>query len=115
MSEKIQEDEPGDNAALDITESVEDQQAAWLQAHPIRESPYTKADEDLKTFRRDFLKDCQPKEYRRLARKGELEAHLQSAADEARRFAEILVSQGTAPAQAWQWAIRVKLLESEMD
>ena len=79
------------------------------------ETEYTKGDEELKTYRLEYLRDCQNKEYRRLARKGLLDEHLQEMADAARAFAEDLIKRGEFPPQAWQWAIRVKLLDSEMD
>ena len=76
---------------------------------------YSKSDEELKTYALEYLRDCQNKEYRRLARKGLLEEHLQEQADAARAYAEDLIKQGQFPPQAWHWAIRVKLLDSEMD
>ena len=79
------------------------------------EPEYTKTDEDLIEYRRDYLRDCDRQEYRRLARKGQLDAYLQEKADECRRNAERLIKHGTFPPQAWHWAIRETLLETERD
>ena len=79
------------------------------------EPEYTKSDEELIEYRRNYLRDCDNKEYRRLARKGQLDDHLQEKADKCRANAEDMVEQGTFPPQAWHWAIRETLLESERD
>ncbi len=63
----------------------------------------------------EYRQDCKKKMYLELVRDGELEDHLQDRANEARRFAETPIRQGTFAGQAWQWAIRAKLLDSEMD
>ena len=64
-------------------------------------------DDQLKQFRRNFLRGNRPEEFRRLKREGQLEAHLQEHADACRSRAASLVEQGeTFEAQAWQWAIR---------
>ena len=75
----------------------------------------TRSDEELKSIRLEYLKDCQPQSYREYVEDGTLEDHLERVAKTARSFAETLVRQGTSRVQAWQWAIRVKLLDSEMD
>ena len=73
-------------------------------------------DDQLKQFRRNFLRGNRPEEFRRLKREGQLEAHLQEHADACRSRAASLVEQGeTFEAQAWQWAIRIVLLESLPD
>ena len=77
--------------------------------------PYTKSDETLKRFARNYLRDCKNREYRRMAKSGELEGHLQRRADAAREFAANLIRQGEFDQQARQWAIRVHCLASEMD
>ena len=77
--------------------------------------PSDMSDEELKRIKRNYLRDCQNKEYRRLARRGELDEYLQECADSARRFAQNLIETGTFANQAWSWAVRVELLDSEMD
>ena len=76
---------------------------------------FERSDEELKDFRLDYLKRCERKEYRRLLKAGELEAHLQKRADSCRSFAAALIGNGEFPGQAWHWAIRVRLLDTEMD
>ncbi len=86
-----------------------------MERHIAIEPGYDYTDDELKTRARDYLKDCEYKEYRRLARKGQLDEYLQEQADVARAMAEDLIKRGTFPPQAWSWAIRVKMLKSEMD
>ena len=74
------------------------------------------SDDDMKRLRRNFLRDCRPREYRRLRKAGELEDHLQRMADLCGRRAAGLVRGGTTfEAQAWHWAIREVLLETAWD
>ena len=79
------------------------------------EPEYSKSDEELFEYRRGYLRDCDRREYRRLARKGQLDAHLREMADQCRSNAERLIRRGTFPPQAWHWAIRETLLETERD
>ena len=73
-------------------------------------------DEQLKTFRLNYLKENEREWYRLLVEEGRLEAHLQARADGCRQEAKRLVAQGiTFESQAWQWAIRSKLLDQEWD
>ena len=73
-------------------------------------------DDHLMQLRLNFLKGSRPKELRRLRREGELDSHLQNRADACRREAKRLVDSGeTFEAQAWQWAIRTRLLETLPD
>ena len=79
----------------------------------------TEADEysqdALKDIARKYLLENKNKEFRRLARKGELDAYVEERANAARDFAHNLIKTGTFAPQAWSWAIRVAILESEMD
>ncbi len=50
--------------------------------------PYDKGDEELILYAREYLRDCENREYRRLARKGLLEETLQKTADECRAYAD---------------------------
>ena len=77
--------------------------------------PYYKGDEELILYAREYSRDCENKEYRRLARKGLLEETLQKTADECRACADELINRGTFPPQAWHWAIRVNILHADMD
>ena len=76
---------------------------------------YTKSHGELKKFKRDYLRDCKPKEYRQLLPDDELERYLQQQADSCRRHEEALNRTGIRPPQAWHWAIRERLLDSERD
>ena len=73
-------------------------------------------DDRLKEMRLNFLRDNRKSEYRRLRRDGELEEHLQECATACRMRAKSYVDSGeTHEGQAWQWAIRVVLLETPPD
>ena len=76
---------------------------------------YSKSDEQLKEYARRFLRECKNTEYRKMAKAGELEEHLQTRADAARRYAEDLIAKGEFPPQAWHWAVRVHCCDSERD
>ena len=76
---------------------------------------YTKTDDDLKWYARDYLSRCESKMYRRLRRDGELGDYLQLLANSARSYAETLISQGVFAPQAWHWAIRERILGVERD
>ena len=65
--------------------------------------------------REDFLRENRPKEYRRLRKAGEVEAHLERSSARCVQRAESLIASGTHEAQAWSWAIRSVLLESLED
>ena len=72
--------------------------------------------EHLMELREDFLIDNRPTYYERLVDEGRLEEHLEQMAERCRTEARRLVSQGiTFTGQAWQWAIRSVLLETEWD
>ena len=79
----------------------------------------TEADEysqdELKDIARKYLRDNDNREYRRLARKSELEDYLDGRAKAAREYAQRLIATGTGVPQAWSWAIRVVILKAEMD
>ena len=73
-------------------------------------------DDRLKLYRRNFLKNVRPEDLEERERAGTLEDHLQERADACRKEAERLVTSGqTFEEQAWQWAIRTELLESQPD
>ena len=73
-------------------------------------------DAKLKQYRENFLRENRPDTYETLKQDGSLEAHLQEKADECRAEARRLVVEGiTFEAQAWHWAIRSVLLETEWD
>ena len=68
----------------------------------------------LQDKRRNYLRSCNYQEFRRLVRSGEIDAHLETKANECRRYAVALIEQGTFYEQAWSWAVRVHLLDSDM-
>ena len=80
---------------------------------PVEPDKYTQ--DELKKIKRDYLRECQPKMYRELRRDGELEEYLASRANSARKVAHNFMRTGTHSGQAWSWAIRTELLDSEMD
>ena len=71
--------------------------------------------DELKDIARKYLRENDHKEYRRLARRGELDAYAEERANAARAYAHNLIKTGTFGLQAWSWAIRVVILKSEMD
>ena len=79
----------------------------------------TEADEysqdELQDIARKYLRDNENREYRRMARRGELDEDLEKTANRTHEFAHRLIASGTAVPQAWSWAIRVVILKSEMD
>ena len=62
-----------------------------------------------------FLRENRPSTYAELKASGELEHAVAWRLEEVKRFAENLIATGTHPPQAWNWAIRVKILGVEMD
>ena len=72
-------------------------------------------DDDLEDKRLTFLRDCKPQELRRLRKEKTLDEHLARKAKRCRSRAESLVKSGVFEGQAWQWAIREVLLETEAD
>ena len=79
------------------------------------EREYNKSDDELKKIALEYLRVNENHEYRRLAKKGELDAKLQEMADSARRRAEGLIELGEFRPQAWSWAIRERILNAPMD
>ena len=73
--------------------------------------------ESLKDKRLRYLKECEPKEYRRLQREGLLDEHLELRAKLCRQEHDRLLRTGETEIddQAWSWAIRTQLLNSPMD
>lgn len=72
-------------------------------------------DDLLKERRRKYLELCKPDTLRNLKREGTLDDHLENSARRCRERAESLMAGGTFSGQAWQWAIREVLLETEAD
>ena len=76
-------------------------------------------DERLRTMRLQFLRDNKPEEYSRLIDAGELDDHLQERADATWTQFRAYFNDGTVgyagDAQAWQWAVRVTIYETEPD
>ena len=73
--------------------------------------------DDLKDKRLRFLRENKRSEYRRLRQAGELEQHLEFRANRCiQRAQEILRSGATdIEGQAWSWAIREVLLDTDWD
>ena len=73
------------------------------------------SDGDLMDIREKYLEENRPEEYARLVREDELEAHLERSAASCVEQAKNYMRQGTIESQAWRWAIRVALLDTEPD
>ena len=78
-------------------------------------TPTGYTDDKLKELRLKYLGDCKPSALKKLKKSGELDSHLQRRADMARRRCANLMATGVFEGQAWQWAIREVLLETERD
>ena len=72
-------------------------------------------DGQMETLAVEYLKDCKPREHRRLTQAGELQGYLDEKIAACKRIAQSLMDEGTFENQAWHWAARVVLLESPMD
>ena len=73
-------------------------------------------DDVLMEKRETHLRENRPKEYSRLRKSGELQAHLQERAKACRSTAVGLIDAGTThEGQAWQWAIRSEILDTPWD
>ena len=75
--------------------------------------PYT--DADLREKRLYYLKACKPHDLRQLRQDRQLDSHLDRKVSRCREQAEDLIESGVFAGQAWQWAIREILLETEAD
>lgn len=74
------------------------------------------SDARLKEIRREYLEENRPDEYKRLIEEGTLDAHLDKKAEMCREEQKPIVGQGLArDSQAWSWAIRSELLDTEWD
>ena len=78
-------------------------------------APETYSLGELMDISHEYLRDCKNREYRRMAKKGLLEGFTRERAEAAPAMAHILMGRGEGSGQSWSWAIRVELLESEMD
>jgi len=76
---------------------------------------YTKpSDSELAQTALDFLK-LNPKRYKALKENGELEATIEAKVVATKHAADILITQGVFENQAWLWAVREHILETEAD
>ena len=62
-----------------------------------------------------FERDTREKEFRRLARRGELESYLSIKIRSTQEYAKNLIEHGEIPDRAWNRAIRVHIMEREED
>lgn len=69
-------------------------------------------DEELRQEAEDFLKE-NPRSYNRLKASGALETVIRTKVEEARRYAEGLISTGYPVSQAWSMAVRERILERD--
>jgi len=64
----------------------------------------------------EFMKECYPKKkYRELVKSKELYPLAKLKAGACKDYAENLIKMGEFPNQAWNWAIRQEILETEPD
>lgn len=82
--------------------TVDEQREQWERTHA--------AHEDLKQARSDYLKENRNAEWRRLVKRGELEAELEFKAKECRELAESLIAQGWFYREAWYHAKAAEIL-----
>jgi len=62
-----------------------------------------------------FFKECKPKQYRQMQKDGDLKEVCQLRAKATRRYALSLMENGVWETEAWNRAIRTKILESDSD
>ena len=62
-----------------------------------------------------FVRQNDPKEYRRMKKEGELDKYCQLKAQAAKSYAEGLIATGEFEKQAWYRAICLEILEHETD
>ena len=72
-------------------------------------------DVEMHEMRRRYLRTSKPKVLRELLREQALDAHLERKAVRCRARAQEYIDGGTGEGQAWQWAVREVLLETEAD
>ena len=73
------------------------------------------SDGDLMDIREKYPEENLPEEFERLQGTDELEQHLERSAKACVQQAESYMKQGVMEQQAWRWAIRVALLDTEPD
>ena len=73
------------------------------------------SDGELMDIREKYLEENRPEEFERLQCTGELEQYLERSAKACVEQAESFMKQGVMDQQAWRWAIRVTLLDTEPD
>ncbi len=73
------------------------------------------SDDQLMGMREKFLKENREEEYERLRQAGDLETHLEEHAAACVSRADSYIRQGESESQAWRWAIRAVLLETDPD
>lgn len=78
-------------------------------------TPQRYTDERLHELRYNYLLNCKPTTLKQLDDDGELETHLEFRADLCLKRVDSLMASGIHEGQAWQWAIREILLETEHD
>ena len=88
---------------------------ARKQAYAAALANSGRTEEELKAIALKFLWINRRKVYLKLKRDGDLDEFIQYRVYEAVDLAQDLIRQGTFDRQAWSWAIRASLLESEMD
>lgn len=72
-------------------------------------------DEELREKRLHYLRTCKPKVLRELQKSKQLDDHLEKKARRCLERAQDLIDTGTFEGQAWSWAVREVLLETEAD
>lgn len=76
---------------------------------------YPPSVESLRAKALAYIKECKPRDYRRMKRNGELEKYLDLAVEACQDYARRLIEQGMWEREAWNMAIRQEILESESD
>jgi hypothetical protein len=62
-----------------------------------------------------FFRECKPKSYREMKKSGDLKEVCQLRAKATQRYALSLMENGVWETEAWNRAIRLKILESDSD
>ncbi len=78
-----------------------------------KEPLYSQSDLESKSL--DYLRRCHPKAFKEMKKDGSLDEYTAKKAKAAKDYAENLMKSGIWEEEAWNRAIRLKILRSESD
>lgn len=90
-------------------------QRGILEPEIVQAPEYPLSEESLRKQALDYVKENRRKSYRQMKEDGELEEYLSLKVNACRRQAFNLIESGVWENEAWNMAIREKILETESD